>query len=256
MPPRMARRMDATRLAALVRGPGMDTRVHLALASVDDVCYDDTAGNEGVYADVTYLSDGTPETCVVGSVYAGAGFGLYCPLAIGDVVLVAVPFGNPDAGPVIISRLWDSGDPPPSDLAGVTQEDGTKDPTEDFVLRVESNTNLRIRTAGSGNISIKAEGSGDIRIEQAGTGNIVLKVTDGKLCYVGDETGAEPIALGQTLKDFLGSVKSWMDGHKHAYTAPGPTPTLTSAPVTDPAGVIPDPSPAVAEVRAAKGRVK
>lgn len=247
-PPRASRRMDPYRLADLVRGPGLDTRIHLTLAVVDDVCYDDSEGNQGVYADVTYLPEGTPETVLVGSMYAGAGFGLYCPLVIGDMVLVAVPGGNSDAGPVIISRIWDSGDPPPSDIAGDTQADGTKDPTEDFVLRVESNTNLRIRTAGSGNISMKSEGSGEIRIEQAGTGNIVLKVADGHLCYVGDETGAEPIALGQTLKDFLDSLRSWISTHTHAYAPGTGTPVPTDAPLPAP--------PAVPDVRAAKGRVK
>lgn len=235
---------DPSRIASLASRPGIDTRVWLHYAVVEDVGFD---ANEGVFADIRFLPDGRPDCAIVGACYAGNGFGMYAPLAVDDVVLVAVPAGDTDAGPVIIARLWNGTDKPPAEMAGTTAREGTPDPTSDLYVRVQPGQSLKVRASSGGGVDIKSEGSGRIVIEQSGSADIVLKVANGHLCYVGDEAGAEPIALGQTLKTFLDSLKTWIDSHTHLGGTGGGGLTGVPSPLL---------SPSVPDVRAAKGRVK
>lgn len=228
----MAGRIDMSRLAKLAQRPGVDPRVWLTLAVVEALGFD---AAEGVFADVRFQPTGERETALVAVPYAGDGFGDWCPLAVDDVVLVAVPNGDPSAGPVIIARMWRAADRPPADVrAGQDDADGHPVPTADRVIRVQAGQRLVVRVSGSG-------GDVDIRVE--GSGNVNLVVDSGKV-LVGATSGGEPPALATTLKSYLDTVKTWLDAHVH----PDPQGGSTLAP--------PVPSPSVPTIAATKVEVK
>lgn len=230
-------RMDVERWRALLSGPGMDTRVWGAWARVTARGYD---AEHGAFVDVQYLPSMLDDTAAVGTGYAGDGFGLWLPPSVGDIVFVALPGGESDACPVVVARLWNAARRPP-DLASA---DDAADATDDIVLKVRDGKNVRVDVSGAGGVTLTASGSGRIVVQQTGTADIVLKVASGRLCYVGDDAGAEPIALGSTLKTFLDSFGLWADSHIHNDPVTGATspPTVTS--------------PSVPDVRAQKGRTR
>jgi hypothetical protein len=248
--------IDAARLSSLAQRPGIDPRINLTLGVVTQLGFDAV---KGIYADVQFMPTGETETCLVAASYAGGGFGMWAPPREQDTVLVALPNGDPNMGPVIIARLWNSGDPPSADFKAAEQQDGSDVPTDDFVLRVAPKQKLVIRTSaaggsvdikveGDGTASIECAGAGDITIKQSGSGNVNILVPDSKNVFIGDTAGTEPIPLGQTLQTFLGSVKTYLDTHTHNYI-PG---TLTATPTTPPIVA----SPTVPTITSQKGRVK
>jgi len=118
-----------------------------------------------------------------------------------DEVLVVAPSGDPDAGLVIMQRLWSPADPPPQEVINNP---------EDVTLVVEEGKNLRITVKGAG--------------------NVVLAVDTGKI-YLGAEESTEPAAKGQSLKSYLESFKSTFDGHSHPESGIGPTAAVSPAPL-------------------------
>jgi hypothetical protein len=238
--------IDMARFSRLARRPGVDPRMWLAIATVTEVAIDPAAG---AYADVELVMQGNDqETARIASGLAGSGYGLWMPLFVGDLVVIGYPGGDADYGPVLLGRLW-GGTAPPPELAAEEQGSSSvetgRDPTSDVVFRAKSGTSVRAYASGEGGaVTLKVEGSGDVTIEQAGTGNITLKVAGGKLCYVGDSVGAQPIPLGDTLQTFLSDLSTWLGGHIHSGgTIMGSTGTPTV------------PQPALPDTRAAKGRV-
>ncbi len=112
------RNLDASRLARAVSRPGIDPRVWLELGVVRELGFD---AKEGIFADVVMQPNGNVETCCVATPYTGSvdgevGFGDWCPVDVGDTVLVGIPGGDSNRGPVVIARWWDSGDPPPAQI--------------------------------------------------------------------------------------------------------------------------------------------
>lgn len=236
----MSRRINPTTLSHLVTRPGIDPRVWLSLAIVEEVICD---REEGIFATITHIPEGTQETARIGTCYTHDQAGVYWPIEEGDTVLVAVPMGDAGYGPVIISRLY-SADNRPQDEAATTSSN-ISPASNDASIRLQPNSSLKIRTEEGGQINIKSEGSGKITIEQAGTGDITLKVASGRVCYIGDEDGAEPIPLGNTLKTFLDDFASKYDAHTHPVSG-----AATGVPVL--ANLV----GAVTEFRATKGKVK
>lgn len=108
--------VDTAKLGRATSFPGADPRVWCTLAVVEDL---GTDPETGVYADVRFVPTGDKETCVVGTGYAGDGYGAWAPLAVGDLVLVLLPRGDPAMGPVLVSRLWSGADKPPAELGAV-----------------------------------------------------------------------------------------------------------------------------------------
>lgn len=145
--------IDFGKISAAVARPGIDPRTWLTYALVDEVGFDE---NNGMFADVTYIPTREEQTCLVGAAYAGNGFGLWAPLEVDDVVLVALPNGDSNSGPVIIARLWNAADKPPSELGS------GEVPTENVVCRVQAGKRLRFITSGGGNAEIVAEGDGKV----------------------------------------------------------------------------------------------
>lgn len=173
---------DIRRLGSAVSYPGIDPRVWFSYAIVKELGYD---ADEGVFADVMLVPDGEPETVLLGHPYAGGDFGFWFPVNEGDTVLVAMPRGDQAGGPVIVSRVWNAGDPPPSDI----QDSGnSEEPTKDVVLKVQSSQRLVLRTSAGdtvldvsegGNVSISVAGGGDVSIDVSGGGGVKTKVTGG-----------------------------------------------------------------------------
>lgn len=192
------RRIDVSRLSHLVARPGLDTRYNLVLAVIDKVVVDP---QEGVFADISILPREEPETAIVGVPYAGNGFGFYVPLYEDDVVLVGVPDGDTNAGPVIISRMWSSADKPPTEAASRTPVAGAPGmyaPSDDIVLRARAGANTRIVVSDGANVTITVEG----------TGNVNLKVEGGSVNLGSDSHIAlEGVVNGQAFDTFTGTTQ-------------------------------------------------
>lgn len=159
---KVSRAADTSRAGAALARPGMDTRNWFLQAQVTAFKLDNTLGP---MADVILLPDGDPETVRVGYTYAGNGFGFYAPVAVDDLVVVAFPNGEHDAGGVIVARLYGPAETPPSTATANAA---------DVCLHVEDGKNLRLRATGKG--------------------NIVIMVDDGQKVLLGDETGTHPVA--------------------------------------------------------------
>jgi hypothetical protein len=210
-------RLDVGRISALAQRPGIDPRVNLVTAVVREIGYDP---DNGVFADVYFEPDGPEETVLVGTSYAGNGFGDWNPLEKDDVVLVAVPLGDPNTGAVIIARMWSAADKPPSDFAGPTVADGVE-PTRDRIIRVKAGQNIKIIVSGGGNVNLTVEDAGKV--------------------YLGESSGTHAVGDGVNLKSYLDSLKTWAQAHTHTYI-PG---TLASAPTSPPVASPPAPTDAV-----------
>jgi len=222
---------DASALARMMARPGMDPRVWLTLAIVTRVVFDE---EHGIFCDIQFQPGGEPETALLGAAYAGSGFGLYCPVQVDDIVLVAVPMGDPGNGPVIISRMWSAADRPSADFgSGET-------PSDDVVLRVRPGKKLRILTSESGDgVEITTEGNGDIVIQATGEGKV----------YIGGKDGSEPIALGTTLKNHLDQVKQFLELVKtHTHPVSGTVANASAELMVGP--------PSVPDIEADEGNVK
>lgn len=192
----MGRKADPARLAALVSRPGIDPRIHLSLAVVDKIRVDP---EHGVFADITLLPGEEPETALVGSSYAGSNFGQHFPLQEEDVVLVAVPDGDLDAGPVIISRMWSENDKPFAEMKGEESSDdrGVYEQAQKVVLRAKAGTDTTIIVSDGATISLKVEGSGNINL-----------VVDGGTVTLGKETheALDGVVHGSGIDTFTGTT--------------------------------------------------
>ena len=140
---------DMARLANALSIPGIDPRIWVSYAYLTSEPYIETVdGREDIIADIVLLPSQQEETARVGAIYAGNGFGFYCPLHKDDEVLVVAPSGDPDEGLVITQRLWSPAAPPPQEVI---------DNPEDVTLVVEEGKNLRLHVLGAGNVVLAAE---------------------------------------------------------------------------------------------------
>ncbi len=176
----------------------------LTLATVDEIGYD---GAEGIFVDVTYVPSGEPETALLGGPYAGPNAGMYFPVSVGDTVLVAVPNGDTQMGPIIIQRIWSASDKPPEDAV---DSDDDQLPTSDVLLRVIAGQRFIVRTSGDegGGVDIGVEGKGDL-ILATGEGKIKLeRGADQDLIRGNDYADAQD--------DFLTSLKTFVTAIENA----------------------------------------
>ena len=191
----MTRQMDAGRLASLVSRPGIDPRYHIVYAIVDAVRVDP---QEGVFVDVSFLPQEEPENALLGVPYAGNSFGFYFPLEVDDTVLVAIPDGDSEAGPVVIGRIWNKADPPPEELKGpAAPEEGQFMPSPDVILRAKPGANTRIFVSAGANVTITVEGGG----------NVNLVVNDGSVNLGSATHGAtDGVVHGSGIDPFTGQT--------------------------------------------------
>lgn len=217
----MGRTINARSMAALTRGPGMDTRYHLVLAVVDLVVVDP---EEGVFLDITIFPMEEPETAIMGVPYAGNGFGFYFPLYEEDVVLVAIPDGDTNSGPIVIARMWCKADPPPTEVkttTPVSQAAGMYTPSDDVVLRVKSAGKFKTFTAGGGTTEITIEGAGKF-ILQTESGDVEFLSSSGNIKMLG---GTQAFVKGNEyatkLGNYLTATNNFLIAHAAFNTAIG-----------------------------------
>ncbi len=180
--------IDARAIAAMASFPGIDPRVWIAKAYVKDIGFDPL---QGVFVDLNVQPDGRLETAILGASYAGMNFGEYEGLEVGDTVLVAFPDGDPNSGPVIISRFWNSGDPPP---AQVQDQGDPTTATADRVSVIRPGSKWKVFTTAAGDgVEFSVAGDGSIILETLGTGTVKL----------GGRLALEKSVLGDTLSTYL-----------------------------------------------------
>lgn len=139
---------DVRAMSEATRAPGNDPRINLSFATVDELGYD---SEHGIFADVTLLPDGQKETVIVGSDYAGNLFGDWDPIEVGDQVLVGLPRGAANQGPVLLKKIWSSKAKPPSQV----QDSGdSTEPTKDRVLVVKPGQKYKIFVSQGGEADI------------------------------------------------------------------------------------------------------
>ncbi len=154
--------IDPNRLAAAMSRPGIDPRVNLCLAIVKKF---NVRKGRGVFVDVELHPSQDEETVRMGATYAGNGFGLYAPLHIDDEVLVGFPDGEPDAGGVILARLWSTADPPPQ---------GAVDNIADVLLQIEPGQAVRIQ---ANDALFEIDANGQIAANPASGQKVVVGAT-------------------------------------------------------------------------------
>lgn len=199
----MARHVDTGRLRHLISGPGVDTRFHIMEAVIDKVTVDPS---EGVFCDISLLPFEQPETAFLGVPYAGDGFGFYFPVEVDDVVLVAIPDGDPGAGPVVISRMWSAADKPPAELKGTADSDnpGQFHPSKDVILRCKPGSNTKIIVSAGANVNITVEGAGNVNLGVE-SGDVNLKVGSGSVHLGRDtHTALDGVVHGSGIDPFTG----------------------------------------------------
>lgn len=221
------RSIDTGALAKALSRPGIDTRVWLSYAVVTDLGFDP---NEGPFADIQYVPSGTTDTCLIGAPYAGNSFGAWFPLEVDDLVLVAVPSGDSNTGPVLIQRVWSAADPPMAEMGQ------SGELSKDVVLRMKPGQKLRILTSATGDgVSFTVAGDGNIVLDPQGSGLAVIGASS--------PSGTQPIGLGTAIKGHFDALKTWLDEHVHPTGSPNTgVPTVVS--------------PSVPTVEASKGVVK
>lgn len=199
--------IDAGKLVNLVRGPGIDTRLWIALAVVQNVEVV-TGKNSGIYVDVQALPYKEEYTAWVGSAYAASQAGLYFPLKVRDLVLIALPNGDPAAGVVVLARFNNGTRPVPAEFM---TEDGA--PSPHIVLVGEEDVHIQIFTKGGGETQIVAQGDGSIRVTTEGNGAIVLTPEGTGKVGLGAEPGAagmEPVAMGTKTDTNFTDLESYV----------------------------------------------
>lgn len=183
--------MDMGRLGAAMARPGMDTRIWSSLAVVTDFNVDP---EHGPLADIVLVPSGDEETARIGPIYAGNGFGFYLPLEVDDEVLVVAPSGEPDAGLVIVARLWSKADPPPASAANKPA---------DIILFAKAGAHVHIAASGAGEV------------------------------HLGEVDAPHPACRGDNLRSTLNNLITAYNGHVHPETG-GTTGVTTSQATSSP----------------------
>lgn len=164
--------LDIARWSLALERPGIDPRTWTTLAVVTAV----NVSAHGVNCAITTIA-GVDETAALSPEYAGPGFGLYAPIAVGDGVVVAFPEGVMNTGGRIVGRVWDEGDPPPAEVTAHSQ---------DFILVVQENRSLRLVAHGTGDVRIGVDSAGKVRL--------------------GDVDATDPVALKSDLDAWVGGI--------------------------------------------------
>lgn len=249
--------IDSQRLAKLAQRPGIDPRVWLTFAAVDEVMWDESADGGGMYCNCHLLASGESITAIVAVPYAGARFGAWYSPEPDDIVLVGIADGDMSNGGVVLARFYRGSDLPPRDLsAEENPAEQVTAATTNVVMRVKPGSKYILRTSGdggavdvkaegNGTLSLEAAGSGDVHVKQSGSGNVFVNAA-GKVYVGADSTtdGTQPPALGTDTQTYLTQLATFLQ----ALTLP-----VSGAVAGPPApGTVPQPG----NLQAAKVEVK
>lgn len=158
--------LDTGRLAAAMARPGADTRVWLTHARVVETGFD---AEVGIFADILTIPDGLEDTIMFGTLDVSDRGGLFCPIEVDQVVLVAYAGGDSNFGPMLISSTWSRNLRPPPEAAGAGGET-----IKDVLWKVRTGRSLRFVTDGS-EVRVTGVNSGRIVLETTGTGQVEIK---------------------------------------------------------------------------------
>jgi len=191
--------IDVAAMREAVKGPGVDTRMWLAMGTVvagtadkHPVRFTDEDGNalpHGVLVDVKLHPSGTEVPCRVMGRTAGNGTGEYHPFVDGDEVLVAVPGGDERSGCVIMGRANQALDVFPTTVAGmdVTQNTvGFLRCVEPYVIESATAVVLRQATTGA---ALSIDPTGQVFLS-SGDGAILAMSHDASSFQLKDATAA------------------------------------------------------------------
>jgi hypothetical protein len=173
--------LDEAALTKLVSRPGVDPRIWISFARVDDttpetgdaVQFDADDGQ--VYVNITLQPSTAPARARVGGMVAGPGEASYFPFVGGDELLVALPEGDVRAGAVIIARLNNRYDQFP------TGSVGGKDPSTNAfgmirtksALTIESGASILVRSATAGAF-LQLDAAGSITLRDGAKGALQM----------------------------------------------------------------------------------
>ena len=169
--------IDIGRLKGALRSPGIDTRMNLVIGEVVDDDPPTFDAEYGMFADVKVQPDLHTETCLVGSDYAGNDYGEWNPLHVGDLVLVALPMGDPGYGPIIVARIWNVQAKPPAEFQAENAGD-PMDPATDRTIVVDKSGKYRIVARDGAKVAIEMSGGGDFDLTAKAGSNINLTGED------------------------------------------------------------------------------
>lgn len=228
---------DMRRMGNGVSYPGIDPRQWIKYAKVTDTGYDPA---HGLFADVQFEGTGQNETCLIGSTYAGKDYGENYPLEDGSRVLVFVPGGNADNGPVILCQVWDAFHTPPAEFNDLKSNQQDPDPTQDRIIKVKKGQRYRLITE-DGDVLVETAGSGNISIETTGTGITKIKsatkaIVEASAVELGNTGPVDPIALSTGTVAFLKGLQSSLDGLNAALIAF--CNSLSTSPISGPAATL------------------
>lgn len=171
---------SASRLAAMTSRPGADPRVWLTQATVTEVGYDPEAG---LFADVETKPDNDRLTCLIGSSFVGNNYGSYSPVQVGDYVLVAIPNGEMEEPPVIVSRMWSSWLKPPPEIA---QDDDpmTDDPTAHPTVRAQDGGKVRLVGRNGAELLVEVSDGASFHVTASNGASVKIEATGGSTVSV------------------------------------------------------------------------
>lgn len=140
--------MNSRMLGEVASFPGIDPRPWISLAIVTETNIDD----DGAFCDITLMPDGSTSTARVSAPYAGQEFGQFVMPQKDDEVVVMCPDGQPDAGWIIIGRLYSASDKPP---------DHAKKNPNDYTIHVKDKDNVYVKTGKGGNVTVEIGDNGN-----------------------------------------------------------------------------------------------
>lgn len=128
--------------------PGIDPREWIKLGLVTDVSVTD----EGVFLEVEVQPEGWACRAKLLSIFAGAGWGAYYPVQVGDQTVVIFPDGHPQGQCLALGTLHTSEDAVSSEAQG---------DSETVWIVTRSGQDVRVKAAGNGNVWVESS-SGEV----------------------------------------------------------------------------------------------
>lgn len=175
---RRGRMFDHTSAAQAFAGP---ERVWISYGRVDEDSEDGERSTQfdeedgQIYVNVTLKPSDMQVRARVGMIAAGPGEAVYFPLISGDEVLVAMPEGDPRAGPVIVARLNNSYDPFPRESVA-----GFDPATNGFgvfrtrsAMTFESGQSIMLRSAAAGAF-LRLDARGNVTLRDGASGALQM----------------------------------------------------------------------------------
>lgn len=217
---RIRRVLDVGRLAALLAGPGSDTRSWIALARVDDDA--DAVRFEAGYgwiADITFtsgeLSTEGPVAARIMSPFGGPEEGAHAPVNPGAEVVIAIVDGNPNVQCIVLGYLNN-----PTDETFPTTVNGTN------VTEALAKEKILAKTPAG----LSAEFGPEVHV--SAQQEAAFTAPDVRLA---EKTASQPFVRGNDLQSAEQQLVSALNAYATALAPAGPPATPVTLGMTQPA---------------------